>query len=445
MSKAKWMVVGLAALHSACALEGTDDRADESSARLAISTASADLPIRFAGDAQGVVLVTRPSETTPVATCTETCSVALTPGEPIELIAVTPLTFGGWGDLCAGTDPVCSFTMADGLAADPAFDRGPAEEWTVLLPDRAVSADFDPDGDLVVGTLGGLYKLSAAGEPIWSQAAVTGPARVDPDGDIFALMGEDLVKVCGVDGSVLWSSHLGPNSCVGWTRMGHVFETTPGGDVAIQHGGTLRVFDGTGLERWSAAVPSVTCVVAVNPQGVVHSTSEDPVSFEPTILIRFAADGTRLTDTEDVTHQYHAAVAFDPAGTLFASSSGHGDVHLRQWSPALEPGYQKSLETFDPDYTENGVAADATGHAIWAFAPNESNNDMEGVVAHWIDPDGVVDFSATKASFRSNFWTFGVQAHDVAADDGNFVLAGKFGSAFDDPLGARGWVQAYRP
>ncbi len=433
------------ALLGCAGLEDGDGEPDVSSASVAASVESDDLTIRFAGDASGQVVVARPSSGIPVAVCQATCSVPLTAGEQFELIAVTPSTFGGWGDLCTGTNPVCSFTMAAGVAADATFTKGPAEEWTLLLPDRAVSADFDADGDLVVGTVAGLHKVSAAGAPIWFQGAVSGAARVDPDGDIFAVAGEDLIKVRGDDGTVLWTRHLGPNGCDELTVMGHLFETSPGGDVAIQQGGTLRVFDGTGAERWSASVPRVNCAVAVNSQGVIHAASADPESFEPTILTRCTADGVRLSDTPEVTPQYTVAVAFDPSDFLLASSAGHGHVDVLRWSPDLELAYWEAIDTFDPDFVDNGVAADASGHAIWAFALDDGSNPLEGVEAQWIDPDGVVELTVFKVSLRANGWTFGVHPYDVAADDGNFVLVGEFGGCFDDAIPTVGWVQAYRP
>jgi len=63
----------------------------------------------------------------------------------------------------------------------------------------------------------------------------------------------------------------------------------------------------------------------------------------------------------------------------------------------------------------------------------------------WIDPGGTIQSTVIKSSFDENDWTFGVQAYDVAAGDGTFVLAGEFGGAFGDPIPVRGWVQAYRP
>ena len=403
------------------------------------------LGIRFAGDASGQVVVISPPSHTPIAVCEASCSVPLTPGESIELIAVTPSTFGGWGGICTGSSPVCSFTPSGSVVARSTFTRAPAEEWTLLLPDRALSADFDPAGDLVVGTTGGVHKVSATGAPIWFQGAVAGRARVDPSGDVFAVAGQELSKLSGVDGAVLWTRDLGPGGCVEPPRMGHTFETAPGGDVAVQHGSTLRVFDGAGNERWSAPVPASRCVVAVNSEGVIHSGSEDPESFEPTILTRFTADGVRLPDSAEVTPQYQFAMAFDPDDFLLASSAGHSHVDLLRWSPEYEPGYHQSFDNADPDFVDNGVAADATGHAIWAFASSENDDPLEGVVAHWIDPGGTIQSTVIKSSFDENDWTFGVQAYDVAAGDGTFVLAGEFGGAFDDPIPVRGWVQAYRP
>ena len=439
--------MGLLLTIGAFACAGVDeDRAPAvSSASHAVATEDTlDLEIEFAGDASGQILVAVPGSGNPAAICAESCSVPLTAGESFDLIAVTPSTFAGWGGACSGTGPVCRIIMVEDVTAEATFAKGPGEEWTLLLPDRALSADFDPHGDLVIGTRAGLHKVSSDGEQIWSQPAVSGRARVDPDGDIFAVAGDDLVKVCGQHGTVEWTVPLGPDGCAEATVMGHTFETSPGGDVVIQQGSTLRVFDGAGNERWSATVPRVTCAVAVNSQGVIHTAAEDPVSIEPTILSRFTADGVRLPDTDDVTHQYTAAVAFDPSDFLLASSSGHGDVHLLRWSPALEPGYARRVETSDSDFLDNGVAADANGHAAWAFSLSESNSPVDGVRAEWIDPDGTVDLTVTRASFRANDWTFGVLAQDVAADDGNFVLVGEFGGPFGG-VPMVGWVQAYRP
>jgi hypothetical protein len=142
---------------------------------------------------------------------------------------------------------------------------------------------------------------------------------------------------------------------------------------------------------------------------------------------------------------YHAAVAFDPSDFLLASSSGHGDVHLLRWSPVLEPGYARSVETSDPEFLDNGVAAHANGHAICAFALDEGSHPLEGVRAEWIDRDSTVDLTVIKPSFNANDWTFGVRVEDVAADDGNFALVGEFGGRLPDGVPVVGWVQSCRP
>jgi len=383
--------------------------------------------------------------------CQQDCTVTVAEGTEVELLAPTPSLFETWDGRCAGSVPTCRFRMPRFTTAIARFGREVGEQFTRILPGRvALSADFDLRGDLVVGTTAGLHKLKALrGREVWVQSAAPGHARVDPNGDIFVVSGQTLTKVRGLDGVVLFTRDLGPGGCFDPPRMAHTFATAPNGDVALQRRQTLRVFNGAGAERWSRTLPQIAhCAVAVNSQGIIHSAMESPGNPEPTVLARFTPDGEPVPDPipeepVEVAPQPQFAMDFSPSDQLLASSSGHSHVEVLRWSPTFERLGFLQLEIEDGDHVENGVAADATGHAVWAFAHDEEHF-MEGAEIRWIDPNGAVRLTVIKRTqvSTSRFIEFGVTAHDVAADNGNFVVVGQFQV---DVEGATqgGWVQGY--
>ena len=403
--------------------------------------AGTTLTIAFVGDVTGAVGVY--GNNALVRTCTATCTVALDPGVAMRLFRDTPSELGAWGGRCTGTGASCTFTIAAGAnEVSTEFRRADREQWTRLMLGGVFieSADYDAQGNLILGTPRGLFKLTGAGAEIWSLPSVRGVARVDRAGDIVVVSPPNLIKVSAA-GAVLWTRDAGLGAALPALvpRMGHRHATAPNGDVAVMNG-SVQVWSGAGEHRWTRSLFHSRGVVAVDSTGVVHAPVEDAVSIDATRARRFASDGTALADSALLGGEYWTSLDLDADDNYVASTSGHGILDVNRISQAGQRLASTQLDTRDSDYVENGVAVDAFGHAISVYSLLDGLGPYDGFTARRIDPTGTIGWTLTRRErIAPGGWGFAV--YDVAADGaGNVALVGGYASeSFEG-----GWIQVFR-
>jgi len=410
------------------------------------STATGSLRIDFSGDpvVGDVQLIERDGWYGPVAVCHASCTVPVDPGTAYILAAITPSVFTGWSGVCAGAERSCELTAPASGAVTAVFAGNPGERWARRVAGAAVlSADFDPDGNLVVDSTRGVRKYGPDGALLWAEADLPGVAQVDAQGNVVVASGRNLTKL-DRDGRMIWSHEAWPSatSTWRWGDMGHWLDVAPSGDIAYLPGG-LHVWTGDGVERWSATTefPAVRNVLGVDPTGVVHVAVDDG-GAEPTSLERFAPDGTPLGLSGRVCSQYQFAMAFGP-DALWTSCSGYSHVDVNR-RPTTGAPWGVSRDIADGDNVRNGVAADGVGHGIWVYGYNEQTWELEGFVAARFDASRVIDWEVTRPGFFIDplRGPAGSWVEDVAGSaDGAFCLVGGYGSNYD----AAGWVQVVQP
>jgi hypothetical protein len=393
------------------------------------------LAIDLAGDAGGEVQVI--GETVSEV-CIHDCTLSVPTGETVTLVAITPSTFGGWGGLCSDAYPVCTFTMPASGSVTATFVKDAAEQWTVLLPaDSALSVDYDAGGDLVVGTTDGLFKLSAAGDPIWSAASLPGVARFGADGDIYVRTGHDLVKV-STDGDVIWSRDIGTGTdyCDDDRFRPHSWAASPNGDIALQIGQTLRVFTSDGDVHFAVADISSHCAVAIAADGTIYTAIEN-ASADQTALLPFTATGTPLGETEIVGTQRGAGLAIDGLGHIAISVAGFSQVAVNRRLLGSAVDFTFSQVLPQAVFSINGVAADPTGQITWIHTNSTKSVIYGGFEARRFGPTGTLLWSLIRPAYPHEFYysVFGVEAHDVADDgNGNVAIVGVYAGPAAGPV-----------
>jgi hypothetical protein len=402
------------------------------------------LTISFAGDAYGEVQIITETQ---YQVCSGPCTLAIAPGEVVTVIGVTPSTFAGWSGDCISADHGCTFTMASAVASVTAtFAPDPGTAWTRLLTTGAVlSADFDSDGNLLLGTTAGLHKLSSSGETIWVDAALSGTAHVGPGNVVYVLSGNTLAKVDS-DGDAVWTRTLAnaAGSCAApIPRMAHTWAVSPNGDIAFQRGSALEVWTSAGNPQWSVpdVGPAPRCSVAIDSTGTIATGVLDEISFEGTALSRYAPDGTPLGIGDPVASQYTFSMDYDASDTLVTSTSGHSHADVSRIGV-----YSHSVSVESPSYVAHGVTVDPTGEVTWAYILDEYCEPVDNFVAHHYDPMGNELWTFTK----DNDWipypiyecNWGTGLNDLAAGgDGQVALVGQW----QGPSGSHAWVSVIAP
>jgi hypothetical protein len=401
--------------------------------------ASSLLAIDLAGTGAGEVQLRTLGAT--VATCAGACAVPLVEGQGYELVAVTP-SRSQLAGVCSGT-VACAFTAGPGAQSATAtfsLDAASNEEWAVLLPEGLHTAAFDSAGNLIVGSGGGVHKLSPAGATLWSVPIAPTVVATGPGDTIYVHAGASLVKLDPA-GGVIWTSPIPPGAdgCVANPvfpdlAFVHCLGVAPDGAAAIHGTSLIARWDAAGALAWTRPMPDDGYfTMAIDGQGVVHATVESPATFEEQDALRFAPDGTPLPAIEGFCAQYHGMISTGFGGQPFCTSSGHSNVYG-----------VGSLPLDDPDYVPTGLAHTGLGHWGWvfylddAFLPFGLTWRMARYTASgglvWAKLGGLLDMVE---------YAVGTVPADVAGSStGRLALAGMF----IDPTGqVRGWVSSFAP
>lgn len=394
------------------------------------------LTLTFSGTGKGAVRIITPTAT---ELCRATCTVPIAAGTSVRLTADTPSRWGGFAGACTATATECSFTAAAVSAVSARFDPDPKERLTLLFPGvQVLSVDYDPSGDLVVGSTAWVRKLNRQGATLWSRA-LAGQARAAADGSVLVRAGGTLTKLDAA-GVTLWSVSAAAGGCaVTPNRMARTWAVMPDGGVAIQGPSALVVVNADGSPRFTTGAIGPACrgPVAVGGDNRIYTGVENP-SAEPTDLLVFEADGTAAPPLEDAAPQYHLALAAR-GRRLAIASSGHSYLSLRTLSSDAP-----DTRLDDPDYVDHGLAIDDDGDVVSAFAHTEYYDSLAtGVVIRRYAADLTARWSLTKPVLEDpgSFEITGVTAADLALDDTSRDLA--IGGRYLSPTFDGGWVEIF--
>lgn len=365
-----------------------------------------------------------------VTTCSHTCSIPAPIGESVLLETDTPSRFAGFTGACRSTGPRCAFTPGDGTAVIARFDRDPRERYSLLFASEVRSVDYDSMGDLVVGTAAEVIKLDPDGNERWRRP-FGGVARAGASDVIFVRSATELIKL-DPHGTLVWTAPVAGGPRGETSTMARSWAAMPDGGVAIQGPSALVVYNGADGSVRFTSEPIAGCrgTVAVDDTGLIF-TAVEGLAADPTDLRVFDASGAEQARRENVTPQYHAAIA-SAGNRLVYSSSGHSNVHVGS-SQADAP----SERVDDPAFVENAAAIDRAGYFASAFALD----GLGGVVLRHFAPDGHLQWRLAKTVASDASIPTGVTAVDLDLDSrfGDLAVGGRYRS----PTFSGGWVEVF--
>lgn len=427
--------------------------------------ASSTLAVTFAGDGQGEVGITRylgGSTWTPRIVCNGSCAVPVESGDDVFVEAGTRHRFDGFTGACTVTnDGWCRFSIAGDSSLTATFSTAPEDLWnTLLIPGGEVmSAAFDSQDRLVLGTTAGVVALNPDGTVRWQVGALPSPTgtgsvpaagivRLDGDDNAIVAAGTVLAKL-GPTGAAIWSIDLGVPAVADPQAMAHSFAVARNGDVALQLGDELRAITSAGAMRWSVAAVNGGNViggpgaVAIDSTGRTCTLINDPESTGgPRSAVCVPGSGGALSAPVGVAGESRASLAFGPDDHFVTSSFGGGSLFLerRTASGALDFYDQQSAPSCCPD---NAVAVAANGTITMVYEPQRAATDPPGFVARWFTPSGaIIQAIARPSRSCSNCELLsGIEVRDFAIDhQGRTAIVGRFAGA----TGSSGIVEVLR-
>ena len=416
-----------------------------------------ELAISFAGTAVGQVQVS--DGTNVVTTCSGSCTVPITPGHTIGLVAISPetSTLSG-GCNTAGGPARCSFVAAAGTTAiTAAFSPDPKEQWTRLLGDPVIAVAHDGSGNIIAATANGngtqatageVIKLSGAGATVWSQPILASAVATGPGDTVYVLSGSQLTKL-DATGSTLWTASTDANS------MTNCLQPYGGSAkcVAVASDGSVVVYGDVGLTRWDSdgnqvwsmslapLTPLPVTGLAIDAQGVIYATVD---SGDINSELRFQPDGTQLASWACNTGWIgYSGIAIDSAGGMSCTSSYDGLIPFQRIDAAGTETYSAMFTGVSGSAIPTGVAADSLGNLAWWHLDAEP---LDYAGASYVSVFGITGTPVWSLVRTFDYGPVGIVPMDASYHGGQLVLVGSYagypGGSGYHPVG---WVQAYVP
>jgi outer membrane protein assembly factor BamB len=396
------------------------------------------LEITFIGNAPGQIAIGQGAEfESAITICSGSCTVQVSDGAPIEIVAASPFDIVGLPAPCPQTfqDPEYRCELPSTTASVTAdFEMRPGEQ--ALFPSGTVySVDPIDDGGLLFGTAAGVTRLSSTLAEVWT-VPIAGTARMASDGNVFVRAEDGLYKLDS-GGHQVWKIPAGA-PLVFFPFAGRDLVATHDGGVVVSDDRFASFYDGTGVLLTTVDLAITHVGLAAGDDGTIFVVAGEPMSgFSDGQILAFTSAGVPLPDVAPETDwpcRGNGAIVVRGGVIAVTVAEGMNDgARLFGLDGSVIGGVGESpINTLDGDapYFEQGVAIDPSGSVLWRhFHGTSSDFQFGGVeLVRFTEPSTIVS-SLIRPSWQDGdfFFESGLQIFDMAVlTDGRIALAGSY-------------------
>ncbi|HPH66487.1 MAG TPA: Ig-like domain-containing protein [Kofleriaceae bacterium] len=301
-------------------------------AAIPVTVVQPKLRLLFEGNGVGEVTVTHESGARQV--CTTSCDVERLPGETASIVTTSAVDIivGLSGDcVSAGT---CNLPRDVGSVVTVTFNRHIDEEWRVLLPAPVLSTVVLNNGDLLVGTEDGTYRLNSAGAILWHNSTTPGWATAGSNGSIIVLVSGDITRLDAA-GQVVWQRDTNLVRC-GMVRNGRPMAINDLDQIAVQANNSIALFAANGDLLWTKPLPRFCHgSVAFGADGRI-ATNVEYSGAESTDILIYTLSGNLVETHESVCPGYVGGIVTNELNGFTCVASGHSSLSFARYDNAWQ-------------------------------------------------------------------------------------------------------------